>query len=92
MTALVLPGFQIHSVPARADCWELEKCKWQEPVLLSRVFLAKPDFAAVCLLAITGYGQEADRRQSREAGFEQPLVKPIKYSQLLAAWAAREGH
>ena len=29
------------------------------------------------LLAITGYGQDEDRRRSREAGFDAHLVKPI---------------
>jgi CheY-like chemotaxis protein len=29
------------------------------------------------LVAITGYGQEEDRRRSREAGFDAHLVKPI---------------
>ncbi len=39
MTALVLPGFHLHSVPARANHWEIEKHKWQEPVLLSKPWL-----------------------------------------------------
>jgi len=29
------------------------------------------------LVAITGYGQDEDRRRSREAGFDAHLVKPI---------------
>jgi CheY-like chemotaxis protein len=28
-------------------------------------------------VAMTGYGQEEDRRRSREAGFNEHLVKPI---------------
>jgi CheY-like chemotaxis protein len=28
------------------------------------------------IVALTGYGQEADRRRSREAGFDAHLVKP----------------
>lgn len=39
LTALCLPGFAIHSVPARADHWEHEKRKWQEPVLLAKPWL-----------------------------------------------------
>lgn len=39
LTALCLPGFTIHSVPARADHWESEKRKWQEPVLLAKPWL-----------------------------------------------------
>jgi signal transduction histidine kinase len=30
------------------------------------------------LVAVTGYGQEADRRRAREAGFEHHLLKPAK--------------
>lgn len=30
------------------------------------------------LVAVTGYGQEADRRQSRDAGFDHHLVKPLE--------------
>jgi CheY-like chemotaxis protein len=32
---------------------------------------------AVCLMAISGYGAEEDRRRSREAGFDHHLVKPV---------------
>ncbi len=34
------------------------------------------------LVAMTGYGQEEDRRQSREAGFDAHLVKPVDLSKL----------
>lgn len=37
------------------------------------------------LIAITGWGQEEDRRKSREAGFDTHLVKPVQYAALLAA-------
>jgi CheY-like chemotaxis protein len=30
----------------------------------------------VVIIAISGYGQEEDRRRSREAGFDHHLVKP----------------
>jgi CheY-like chemotaxis protein len=36
-----------------------------------------PDFHAVVLIAMTGYGQDEDRRRSREAGFDHHLVKPV---------------
>jgi signal transduction histidine kinase len=41
----------------------------------------------VTLLAVTGWGQDADRRRSREAGFDLHLVKPLdvdKLAELLA--------
>ena len=36
-----------------------------------------PGLAGTVLVAMTGYGQEEDRRRSREAGFDHHLVKPI---------------
>ncbi|MCO6047620.1 ATP-binding protein [Aeoliella sp. ICT_H6.2] len=36
------------------------------------------------LIAVTGWGSDADREMSREAGFDCHLVKPIIYSELLA--------
>ena len=39
LTALVVPGFHVHSVPARADYWESEKRKWQAPVLLGKPWM-----------------------------------------------------
>ena len=36
-----------------------------------------PDLHNVRLIALTGYGQESDRRKSREAGFLRHLVKPV---------------
>ena len=29
------------------------------------------------IVAVTGYGQEEDRRRSRESGFDQHLTKPV---------------
>ena len=36
----------------------------------------------VVLVALTGYGQDRDRRRSREAGFNIHLVKPIELDHL----------
>jgi len=38
----------------------------------------RPDLKDVKLIAVTGYGQEADRLQSQEAGFDHHLVKPVQ--------------
>ena len=32
----------------------------------------------VLLIAVTGWGQDEDRRMSSEAGFDHHLVKPVK--------------
>jgi CheY-like chemotaxis protein len=36
-----------------------------------------PGLAGLRLIAVTGYGQESDRRRTREAGFHHHLVKPV---------------
>jgi len=41
----------------------------------------------IMIVAVTGLGQEEDRRKSTEAGFDRHLVKPVDYSALLALLA-----
>ena len=41
------------------------------------------DLAGLTLIAVSGYGQESDRRRSHEAGFDQHLVKPVDPGVLL---------
>jgi CheY-like chemotaxis protein len=36
----------------------------------------------VVLIALTGWGQEEDRRRSREAGFDHHLTKPVDFDKL----------
>ncbi|HJS92447.1 MAG TPA: ATP-binding protein [Steroidobacteraceae bacterium] len=50
---------------------------------------AHPRFAATRLLALTGYGQSEDRARSREAGFEDHLVKPVDLAALERALAGK---
>ena len=47
-----------------------------------------PGFANVVLVAVTGYGQNADRQASMEAGFNHHLVKPARLEQLQRILAA----
>jgi CheY-like chemotaxis protein len=49
---------------------------------------ARPWFQGRTLIALTGWGQEMDRRKSREVGFDHHLVKPIDPSALLALIAS----
>lgn len=44
---------------------------------------AQPGGEDTLLIALTGYGQESDRRTSSEAGFDHHLVKPAKFEELL---------
>ena len=37
---------------------------------------------AIILIALTGWGQEEDRQQSKEAGFDSHLVKPVEQADL----------
>ena len=37
----------------------------------------------VLIVAITGWGQEDDRRRAREAGFDHHFTKPVDYQALL---------
>lgn len=37
----------------------------------------------IVVIALTGWGQEEDRRKSEEAGFNGHLVKPVNYDELL---------
>jgi CheY-like chemotaxis protein len=39
-----------------------------------------PGLDRVRLVAVTGYGQESDRRRSQAAGFHHHLVKPVDFS------------
>jgi len=41
-----------------------------------------PELKEVKLIAVTGYGQESDRLQSQEAGFDYHLVKPVDAQKL----------
>jgi len=37
----------------------------------------------IVVIALTGWGQDDDRRKSEEAGFNGHLVKPVDYEKLL---------
>ena len=51
---------------------------------LARTVRSHPRGADICLIALTGYGQPSDREDSRAAGFDAHLVKPVHPDQLLA--------
>ena len=44
---------------------------------LAHLLKQNPKLQQTRLVALTGYGQETDRQRSRDAGFEEHLVKPI---------------
>jgi CheY-like chemotaxis protein len=51
---------------------------------LARRLRADPATAGSVLVAVTGYGQEDDRKHALAAGFDHHLVKPIDTRKLMA--------
>jgi CheY-like chemotaxis protein len=49
---------------------------------VARRLRAMPELRPLTLIALTGWGQEQDRRRSREAGFDHHLVKPADLGEL----------
>lgn len=50
---------------------------------VARRIRQQPGGESVILIAITGWGQEEDRRQSQQSGFDMHLVKPVDPAALL---------
>jgi PAS domain S-box-containing protein len=50
---------------------------------LCRRIRAEPWGKSLILIAVTGWGQDDDRRRSREAGFDHHLTKPVELKDLL---------
>jgi len=51
-----------------------------------------PGLKAITIIAMTGYGQDADRQLAREAGFDSHLTKPVDFrevSELMATLVGR---
>jgi CheY-like chemotaxis protein len=51
---------------------------------LAKRLRAQPETAHSLLIAVTGYGQDQDRKQTQAAGFDYHLVKPADIKQLTA--------
>jgi PAS domain S-box-containing protein len=49
---------------------------------VARAMRQKPELVKTCLVALTGYGHEDDRRRAIEAGFHHHLTKPTSIDQL----------
>jgi PAS domain S-box-containing protein len=52
----------------------------------------QPESAHAVLIAITGYGQDEDRRRSRDAGIDHHLVKPVAPETLHTLLDSLEAH
>jgi signal transduction histidine kinase len=52
---------------------------------VARRIRARPDAGGAALIALTGWGQERDRRRTAEAGFDGHLTKPVDIDTVAAA-------
>jgi CheY-like chemotaxis protein len=48
--------------------------------------------SAVMLIALTGYGQDADKHRSEQAGFNHHLVKPVDLAKIESLLAKASGN
>jgi len=55
---------------------------------VARRIRARPDAEGVALIALTGWGQERDRRRTAAAGFDGHLTKPVDIDTVAAALAS----
>jgi CheY-like chemotaxis protein len=98
-TLLELEGHEVFSAANGALALESAEKHLPEVALLdigmpkldgyevARSIRAQPWGRRITLVALTGWGQESDRRRSTEAGFDSHLVKPLdldKLTELLA--------
>ena len=49
---------------------------------VARKIRGEPWGKDIALIALSGWGQDEDRRKSREAGFDGHLIKPVDYATL----------
>jgi CheY-like chemotaxis protein/two-component sensor histidine kinase len=98
-TVLRLRGHEVYSAPNGAIALETAVRHMPEVALLdigmplldgyevARRIRSHAWGKAVTLVALTGWGQESDRRRSQEAGFDTHLVKPLDLEKLTALLA-----
>jgi PAS domain S-box-containing protein len=55
---------------------------------VARRLRADPSLAGTVLIAVSGWGQEGDRRRSREAGIDHHLIKPVEFKAIQALLAS----
>ena len=49
---------------------------------LAQAIRQRPEWKDICLVAVTGYGQESDKRLATQAGFNSHIIKPISREDL----------
>jgi CheY-like chemotaxis protein len=88
-TLLQCDGHEVHTAADGAEALEVAAMCHPDVVLLdigmpkldgyevARRIRAEPWGKHAVLIALTGWGQDEDRRRSREVGFDSHLVKPL---------------
>ncbi len=89
-------GHDSHVCPHAKDCMEaVERLRPQVILLdlampgmtgyeIAREIQDNPDLRPACLVAVTGFGQELDRVQTKLLGFDHHLLKPVHFQELEA--------
>ena len=97
---LELEGHQVESVYSSQHALERVELFAPDAVLLdiglpdmngyevARRIRALPEAAGIHLVALSGYGQAEDKENSRRAGFDNHLTKPVDFGMLQLALAA----
>ena len=97
--ALQLEGYDVETAHGGQQALKLAEGFLPEVVLLdigmpemdgyevARSIRAQPWGADMLLVAQTGWGQEEDRRRTREAGFDAHMTKPLDHSRLMSLMA-----
>jgi PAS domain S-box-containing protein len=91
---LTMAGHETHTAHDGLEAWEAAEHLRPEAMLLDiglpklsgyelcRLVRDQPWGRDMVLIALTGWGQDADRRRSREAGFDGHVVKPVDHAAL----------
>jgi len=103
-TLLSLDGHEVYRARDGVEAFEVAQAQRPEVALLdigmprangydaAKRIRGEPWGRAITLVALTGWGQDSDRRRSEDAGFDMHLTKPVDpkaVSDLLAGPAAR---
>ncbi|MES2830396.1 MAG: ATP-binding protein [Pseudomonadota bacterium] len=99
MTAMLLESFGHTTATAQDSVSALKEAKRMLPDLVlldiglpgvngyevARMLRREPTLHATRLIAVTGYGTDADKQKAVDAGFDQHLVKPVDLEALMRA-------
>lgn len=103
-TMLALMGCETHTVHDGLEAVKAAQAFQPDVVMLdiglplltghevARRIRAQPWGQVMTLIALTGWGQEEDRRKSHDAGFNHHMVKPVDLDALGELLAARKLH